>query len=249
MRYYERLYRDMTLSCKLRGLNKKVLKRDSDVYYEVHHIIPKYMGGSNEKTNLVLLTAREHLLAHWLLTRFLTGSNRYKAKMAVAAFLMNKDGRKLTIRQMASVKKANAEASSKRWTENNPSTLEKNREASSIRTTARMTGLAAQGKHPKQSDTQREAESERCSKRNKVKKTCSHCGTEANSGNFGKYHGVKCESLTSYILATHLATGRTETFKTLGQTKAHFDCNVHSVVSGECHHAKGWHFKRVLHGS
>lgn len=41
----------------------------SDVYYEKHHIIPKCLGGSNKKENLVLLTAREHFLCHWLLIR------------------------------------------------------------------------------------------------------------------------------------------------------------------------------------
>lgn len=34
---------------------------------EVHHIIPRSMGGTNDKTNLVKLTYREHFLAHLLL--------------------------------------------------------------------------------------------------------------------------------------------------------------------------------------
>lgn len=38
-------------------------------YREKHHIIPKCMGGSNEKENLVELTAREHFICHWLLCR------------------------------------------------------------------------------------------------------------------------------------------------------------------------------------
>lgn len=42
--------------------------RSSEVYYESHHIVPKCMGGSNKKENLVLLTAREHFICHWLLT-------------------------------------------------------------------------------------------------------------------------------------------------------------------------------------
>ncbi len=36
-------------------------------YTEKHHIIPKSMGGSDDKDNLVKLTAREHYLIHWLL--------------------------------------------------------------------------------------------------------------------------------------------------------------------------------------
>ena len=41
----------------------------SGTYYEKHHVLPKCMGGGNEKENLVMLTAREHFLSHWLLTR------------------------------------------------------------------------------------------------------------------------------------------------------------------------------------
>lgn len=36
-------------------------------YCETHHIIPKSEGGLNEKDNLVVLTAREHYIAHLLL--------------------------------------------------------------------------------------------------------------------------------------------------------------------------------------
>lgn len=42
-------------------------KKYNGIYYENHHIIPKSLGGSNKKNNLVLLTAREHFLIHWLL--------------------------------------------------------------------------------------------------------------------------------------------------------------------------------------
>ena len=38
-------------------------------YSETHHIIPKCLNGTNDKSNLVELTAREHFIAHWLLCR------------------------------------------------------------------------------------------------------------------------------------------------------------------------------------
>lgn len=44
-------------------------KKGHGIYYELHHIIPKCLGGSNLKENLVLLTGREHFIAHQLLTR------------------------------------------------------------------------------------------------------------------------------------------------------------------------------------
>jgi hypothetical protein len=39
------------------------------MYYEKHHIMPRCLGGSDNKSNLVLLTAREHFICHWILTR------------------------------------------------------------------------------------------------------------------------------------------------------------------------------------
>ena len=56
---------------------------DQNTYYEKHHIIPKCMGGSNDKDNIIKLTAREHFIAHWLLWRI------YPTKqMAFAFYLM-----------------------------------------------------------------------------------------------------------------------------------------------------------------
>ena len=37
--------------------------------FEIHHIVPRCMGGSNKSMNLVLLTMAEHLMAHTLLFR------------------------------------------------------------------------------------------------------------------------------------------------------------------------------------
>lgn len=44
------------------------LTRDlSDSYFERHHIIPKSLGGSNDESNIVKLTYREHYIAHIML--------------------------------------------------------------------------------------------------------------------------------------------------------------------------------------
>lgn len=42
---------------------------DSSVYTENHHVVLKSMGGTEDESNKVRLTAREHFLAHWLLWR------------------------------------------------------------------------------------------------------------------------------------------------------------------------------------
>lgn len=38
-------------------------------YSERHHIVPRSMGGTNDKSNIVSLTAREHFIAHALLAK------------------------------------------------------------------------------------------------------------------------------------------------------------------------------------
>jgi len=44
-------------------------KTITEMYTEKHHITPKSMGGDNFSQNIVILTAREHFLCHWLLTK------------------------------------------------------------------------------------------------------------------------------------------------------------------------------------
>jgi hypothetical protein len=48
--------------------------------HELHHILPKCMGGNNNKTNLVRLTLREHYVCHLLLPNFTTGVEKEKLK-------------------------------------------------------------------------------------------------------------------------------------------------------------------------
>lgn len=55
-------------------------------YTERHHIVPRSLGGSNDDSNLVDLTAREHFICHWLLTKMHAGEAR--GKMINALYLM-----------------------------------------------------------------------------------------------------------------------------------------------------------------
>ncbi|MFM8069452.1 HNH endonuclease [Klebsiella pneumoniae] len=62
---YKRIYDELISRGKLRGLKKSQL----GFYTEKHHIHPRSLGGTDEDDNLVLLTFREHFIAHWLLTK------------------------------------------------------------------------------------------------------------------------------------------------------------------------------------
>lgn len=50
-------------------LIEKAKNKNCSGYLEQHHIVPKCLGGSDEKINLVSLTPEEHFLAHKLLTK------------------------------------------------------------------------------------------------------------------------------------------------------------------------------------
>ena len=52
----------------------------------MHHIIPRSLGGSNNTTNLVKLSARQHFVCHWLLTKMHSGQDR--GKMINALLMM-----------------------------------------------------------------------------------------------------------------------------------------------------------------
>ena len=56
-------------------------------YVERHHIIPKSCGGSNDKNNLVPLTAREHYIVHMLLPFCVI--KKYRFKMIKGFMYMN----------------------------------------------------------------------------------------------------------------------------------------------------------------
>ena len=67
---YKQIYNSLIQKGLERGLNKGIL----DYYTELHHIIPKSMGGKNKKENYVLLTAKEHFIAHQLLYKIYKNS-------------------------------------------------------------------------------------------------------------------------------------------------------------------------------
>ena len=55
-------------------------------YKEKHHILPKSLGGSNNKDNLIYLTAKEHYICHLLLVRIYQKNPIAYKKMLYALF-------------------------------------------------------------------------------------------------------------------------------------------------------------------
>ena len=56
-------------------------------YNEMHHVVPRSLGGSNDASNLVLLTAKEHYLAHRILAK-IKYDDKISAKKMCAAWLL-----------------------------------------------------------------------------------------------------------------------------------------------------------------
>lgn len=95
---YSKLYNQLITNAKSQDRSRE------HGYYEEHHIVPQCIGGSDSSDNLVLLTAREHYVAHWLLIKI---HRNYKLASAFNNMCQNGMGqrRNLTSRQYQTAKK------------------------------------------------------------------------------------------------------------------------------------------------
>lgn len=94
-------------------------------YTEVHHVIPRCMGGDNSSGNLVVLEGREHYICHLLLPRMVDDPIHVSKLMSAAFFmsnLSNADQRpfKVNNRIYQSLKEWFARETSKRMTKYPP---------------------------------------------------------------------------------------------------------------------------------
>lgn len=69
---------------------EKASKRENISIGEIHHIIPKSMGGSNKKDNLVKLSFKEHYICHLLLTKMID-IPKHKRNMLFALRIFGKN--------------------------------------------------------------------------------------------------------------------------------------------------------------
>lgn len=74
---YQKIYCQLIHKRKHEHVLAKLDKTDPDyVYVEEHHIVPRCIGGSDDKSNLVNLTGREHFIAHKLLFKASIGTHQ-----------------------------------------------------------------------------------------------------------------------------------------------------------------------------
>ena len=69
------------------ALVNRAKSRTLEGYTEKHHIIPRSLGGNNDKSNLAILTGREHFICHLLLTKIVEGRNKSKMVFALNSMM------------------------------------------------------------------------------------------------------------------------------------------------------------------
>lgn len=82
----------MFLNNKYTKLYNKLVSRSSlNSYTEMHHIIPRSLNGGDTKDNIIKLSAREHFICHYLLTKMITKNTPEYFKMIKAFMKMKQE--------------------------------------------------------------------------------------------------------------------------------------------------------------
>ncbi len=109
---YDRIYHELIDNAKVRNITG---------YYENHHILPKFDGGKNIKSNMVKLTAREHFIAHWLLYKIYNNSKSAFAFHMMTIIDNNQSQRRVNSKNFEYARKARSRFLSKSISgQNNP---------------------------------------------------------------------------------------------------------------------------------
>ena len=72
----------------IRKRKKEIINNEYGQYCEKHHIIPRSLGGLDNKNNIVSLTAKEHYIAHLLLSKMFKYNEEKEIKMKFALIMM-----------------------------------------------------------------------------------------------------------------------------------------------------------------
>jgi NUMOD3 motif./HNH endonuclease. len=88
--------------------------REHGMYYERHHVIPKSFGGSNDRGNISLLTAREHFIVHCLLPRMCRCA-RNRIRMNIAIIRLSKNCKLSSKRYEAEQTRISKEGRDEEW--------------------------------------------------------------------------------------------------------------------------------------
>ena len=87
---YKKIY-DSLMESRFKLKSEREIKRKDKIErYEIHHIIPRTLHGTNSEENLIILTLREHFMSHYMLHKIYGGRMSYAFK-AMCDFKRYKD--------------------------------------------------------------------------------------------------------------------------------------------------------------
>ena len=180
--------------------------RSSSGYVEKHHIIPKCLGGTNNTENLVELTAREHFICHWLLTKMVSSKrHNYQLWNALSSMLYFhnpfQSREKISSQKYQLIKKHISEQRSIHFSGENNAMFGK-KHSGETREKMRLSHLGVRKGIPGQKQSEATKAKRSISQKgiSKPKLTCEHCGkTVGSHGNYMRWHGAKCKLNTLII--------------------------------------------------
>jgi|LakMenE01Jun11ns_1017448.scaffolds.fasta_scaffold9559875_1 hypothetical protein len=206
--YYEKIYNQIIERAKVR-----VLKG----YKEKHHIIPKCMGGVNDKENLVDLTAKEHFICHKLLCKIYPNSDKLKFALWAMCNLKNAAHQRnyiisaseySYIREMVSISKTGKNSrlskyipsaeTRKKLSDANKGQVPWNKglegyRKGSLKTDDHKDKISKALKGRIISEDTKKKMSESRTGMIRVKKECIYCNRFLDPGNYSKFHGDRCK--------------------------------------------------------
>ncbi|BES53066.1 hypothetical protein [Aeromonas phage phiWae14] len=192
---YEKIYNDLMARAKDRVI---------EGYTERHHIIPRCMGGSDDKSNIAVLTAEEHYVAHQLLVKMYPmsrGLAHAVSLMCVSSNLMIRNNKRFgwIRRKFDEMNRGeNSNNYGKKWSEETKRKMSES-----------MTGLKRTEESKERMSKNRTGEGnpfygfkhteETLNKLRKPKSkkapivTCPHCEKSGAKNTFGRSHFDKCK--------------------------------------------------------
>lgn len=192
-------------------------------YTETHHILPKCLGGGNEKTNLVKLTAKEHWIIHQILCEiypknysllkslecmmrksenqirdYVISGGQYERIKKECSILQSERlrGRKLKPFTEEHKRKISESKKGKPSWSKGKKFSEDHRKNIGLSSKGRIDGDKNPMKNPEVLNKHPSLFSENKNP-SKNKKKCEICGIFVGGGNYVRWHGKNCKKLTN----------------------------------------------------
>jgi hypothetical protein len=160
----------------------------------IHHIIPKYMGGTDEPSNLVELTVEEHAEAHRILFEQYGRKEDKRAWLGLAKMMSKEE----IIQEIISQPKSEEWKEKNRKPKKDTSRYFGNTNAKSLagkpKTEEHKKNISLAHKGKKRgSFTAEWLQALKDAKAKEPIKTCPHCGVVGKGANMTRYHFEKCK--------------------------------------------------------